>query len=410
MISKKMSLLVIGFNYEEINCIQDELSKEFSHFNFDFAISVRDSWYRLNISDYDVVLLDLTSSEIDSILALQEIYRNGDDIDVIVTVNSNEISKISNTISINPHHFIIKDENFISKFINLIKNDADNSNSTISIYEYKMHPLFQILLNTVHDRVMVIGMDYRIKLVNQKIGERFNCAPQDIVGKRCYEFAYNFDKPCSENNLICPLKEISSAGQSCRLVHTHKNPDKSQLTELQISAFPLNDELNSIVEVLVAIKEDTVPLEQSQVATFDKKLLEVLINGISDGLFFCNSENKVILSNRAVESLLEIGQEHLLNKSVFDIPLDEGVHWLKKVLQSAKSNVHITTPVKIQLKDKWILLRYTPVYDSNGQYMGGFLYLTDLSSKRLFDEKQKGTESDILSITKFFPAKIVAEG
>jgi PAS domain-containing protein len=410
MISVKTNILAIGFNYQEISQLQNEISKHFLKFNFDFAISVRDSWFSHNLVDYDSILVDLTSSEKETVDVLQEIYKYGDGISIIVIVNANELSKISNSFSINPHHFIVKDENYVVKVVSLIKKGADDgkeSKESDVIRNRRMHPLFQTFMNAVHDRVMIIGMDYRIKVVNQAVLEKYHCSVYEIVGKKCYEFAYNYDKPCPTRNLPCPLIQISSKGQSCRVMHSFIKPDNNNNKLLAISAFPLTNEFNSTIEILVAVHEENL---NQKMNAFDHRILTKLIDGISEGIVFCNSQHKVVLVNQAAKRLLEIESDNWAGMSIFEMPLGEGHEWLTYIIQNLNSNFIISSPVKIQLKDKWLLLRYMPLTDSQNDYLGGFLYITDLSLNQTFTETQKGIDPDILSISKFFSRKIIAEG
>jgi len=278
MISKKLNFLAIGFNYQEINLIQDELTNDFSHFTFDFALSVRDSLYRLNITEYDIVLLDLTSSNIENIIALKEIHQKSNRTVTIATVRVNEILRISNELGVETHYLIAKDEKF------------------------------------------------------------------------------------AVNLLLCVKKIINA--------------------------------------------DDSV----SQVTMFDRNLLEVLLNGLSEGVIFCDDDDNIILVNLATEKFLKMDRSQLLGKNIYDIPLGNEFEWLNKILKSAKSNIHLTASKKIEVNNKWLLLRFTPLYKEKNQYVGGFLYLSDFATVGMYEESQKGLNSDLISLTKLFSSKIIAEG
>lgn len=405
MISKKVNLLTIGFNYKEINLIQDELSKEFSHFSFDFAISVQDSIYRLNLSEYDIVIIDLTASDADNLIALKEIYRRDADITSIVTVNSSEIFKVANKLGVKPRYFVFKDENFAVKLAGYIKNIV-SSESTISETNFgmmaKTRSFFQSLIDTVHDQIMIVGLDYHIKYVNQTLLEKFHCSPNDVIGKNCFEFVYRFETPCSEKNMPCPLKAIAVNRQTCQMVHTYHGLKNNQIRNFHISALPFMNEFNTNVEILIAVKEEATP----QAAPYDNKLLYMLVNGLSEGLVFCDSENNIVLINQAAEELLHIDRKQILGNSMLKLPLEKGLHWLGNVLQAAKSNLDVTIPEKIQLNESWLTLQFVPLYQENQVYIGGILYTTEKSYK----EKPAGIETDLISLSKLFSAKVMAEG
>ena len=399
MLSRNVRFLAIGFNYNEIDEIHSSLSEQFQLVDFNFAISVRDSLLRMNVNDYDVVFLDLTNASIDDIIRLKDVYQNHEGRMSIVTVRDTELSKISNALGMNFQYFIVKDEQYAMRLINLMQDYMSEGDRMLSLekgFSRQTRALFQSLINTVSEHVFSIGLDYRLKLVNQGLLEKYGKVSQEVVGQHCYKFFYHFDKPCSEMNLSCPLKDVIASNQSCHVVH--KLQDN---IDLHLTGFPITNDYNTVVEILVAVSKK----EKRKEDLFDKNLLDALVNGFSEGLLFFNSENKVLIVNRAAERMMDVEREQLIDQTVFKIPLGKGLHWLGKLLQSAKASVDVSSTIQVLVDDRPILLRFEPLYKDH-TYIGGFLYVIE----KVEEKRYKEIDSDILTISKFFSSKIVAEG
>ena len=264
-----------------------------------------------------------------------------------------------------------------------------------------MPPLVKELINAMHDMVAIVGLDCRIRTANHKLLEKYNCSLEDIIGKSCYQLFYNMENQCYENAMDCPIQKIMRTQQSCELVHTRHDTTKNLLYQVHISALPLKNKSGVLENVLIAIKEETIPVATK----YDKTLLKELINGLSEGLIFCDSDNQIVLVNKAAAKLLYVDQEQLTGKSVFNLPLDKGSSWLGNVLKSSASGNQLTHSEKFMIQNKWLTLRFVPLYDRQNGYIGGFLYL----SEKIF-ETQSSFDPDLITVSRLFSSKIVAEG
>ena len=404
MISNKLSILAIGYNYIEINDIQDQLTSSLSEFHFDFAISIRDSFCRLSITNYDIILLNSSPTDIDDLLALQEVYQKNSPIPTIVTANADRISDLSVSLGSKLHFFVPKDKSFaegIVKCVQAIIHRQQQEEKKTQQKNFETPPLVKELMNAMHDMVAIVGLDCRIKLANQKLLEKYNCTPKDIIGKSCHQIFYNMDKPCHDSSINCPIQKIKQFRKSCELIHTRHDPEKNHIYQAHISALPLENKSGQLENVLIAIKEERIPLATQ----FDKTLLKELINGLTEGLIFCDANHRIVLVNKAAENFLCVDQEELTNKSVFELPLDKGRSWLGGIIKKNGSDNMLIRSEKFLIQDRWLTLRFMPLYDQHNKYIGGFLYL----SEKVFDSHY-GFDPDLITVSKMFSSKIVAEG
>ncbi len=409
MVSKKINVLAIGFNYQEINRIQDELGKEFSHVHFDFAISIRDSWYRLKFQDYDYLLFDLSDSDLDSIIATQEIIRSVENVTVIVTVFADEMQTISNALNLHKSCITLKDDDFATNLVEAIRTDIVRPKS-ISVEGKTSDQEIRIsakeILNAISDRILVVDSDYTVRFANKVMVKAIAMEQSTIIGKPCYQVCYQFDEPCHKKGLVCPLIQAMSQKQTFQAVHVHQNPHSDLTNRISISATPIVQEGNDVKQLLLNIRYR----EEKHVPFKDSQLLEALINGVSDGIFMIDATGRVVLHNQMVGKIFGKELNHYVGRSILDVPMEDASSWLAGILQNVKTQVHTTSNLKIQIKNKWFLLRYVPLYHDDSEYLGGFLYLTDISTVHIMDTHHQEIDRELFKITKYFPSKFIAEG
>ncbi|MBN2010439.1 PAS domain-containing protein [candidate division KSB1 bacterium] len=409
MISKKINVLAVGFNYQEINYIQDELGKEFVHFHFDFAISIRDSWYRLKFKDYDFLLIDLSDSELNTIIATQEIVQSINDVSVIVSVRQEHMKTISSALNIRPSHYSIKDHDFAVNLVDIIKADVSNPKRTYkSIGKKKFDNVNSLhIMDAINERMMVVDTDYNIRLMNKAMAAAMKRDANEMIGHSCYKVSYDFDEPCHEKGLKCPLLELKQKREVSKITHIHKSSHTEHIKRISVKAVPLNNDDDLTNLVLLTVSCQKVAQHET---VMDNQLLEALINGVSDGIFMCDENGVIIAHNHIIDKLFGKERHFFVGKSILDIPVEEASHWLGGILQNANTQIHTTSNLKIQIKNKWLLLRYVPLYHENDSYLGGFLFLSDISTSQVMDAHFQEIDRELFKITKYFPTKFIAEG
>jgi len=214
-----MNVLLIGFKYHEIEDIQDVLVTEFPQFNINFAISVRDSWYRLKISYYDLIILDATGSEVDSLVTYQEISLRSEGIPIILIATENEIKTISHLNEDRPQFTIVKENNYLDKLIAMLKKGEQSKADFDLQYQFRLKEdkqrllqYFHISINTTYDPLFIVNDKFEIIEVNNPLLEEFQIARKEVIGKSCYEIIHGLTKPCNSSNWTCPLKEVLELG------------------------------------------------------------------------------------------------------------------------------------------------------------------------------------------------------
>lgn len=416
-----MNILLIGLRYHEVKELQDRFQEEFPHTKTDFAISLRDSWYRLNFASYDLVILDSTTSEIDCEVSCEQILEKSEDIPIILIIAPGESR---NPVAVNaktPKHIIEKTDNFFDKLVQMLQAgdvtfDGLNISRQIQVNE-NLQKTWQYFTTSIHlntDPVVIVNKRFEIIEVNDAFLSAFRLTREEVIGSPCHQVIYKQDKVCSENEWTCPIQETLRLGMEYRSSTTKLNyPDCEDIKTI-VRAMPIFGESNKIEEVIISFHKEAsqVPKIAAQ-PFFDKNLLELMLSGLSDGLLFCTSENTIIIINQAAEFIFGVPKAKLIGKSILDLPLGSGASWLAEVLNAVKSKMRFNLlSLKTRINDHYVQIRFAPIYVKGQHYMGGFLYLTELSEAPKKEEEADITvmEEKLFHLQQVITPNIIAEG
>lgn len=120
-------------------------------------------------------------------------------------------------------------------------------------YLWSQHRLIQATLDGVADPIMVVGLDFYLKLMNQAGREYSGCGERPVADlPPCHQLIFGLDRPCDQVGRPCPLQEVVRTGQRVRIEHDRLTAAGEELS-FEILATPLfgeNGELLGIVESL----------------------------------------------------------------------------------------------------------------------------------------------------------------
>jgi len=415
-----MNILLIGFRYHEIEEIQDRLLAEFPQLKTDFAISIRDSWYRLKISYYDLIILDATCSETDSLVTYQEIAIRSEGIPVILIIAKNEVKKISHLNENRPKFIFTKQDNYLDKLIAMLKKTEEPTVDLDLQYQLQLKEdvlrvlqHFHTSINTILDPLFIVNSRFEIIEANNAFFEQFQFTRKKVIGKPCHQIIHQFSEPCDGEKWTCPLREVFRLGVPHQSSVTQLENDSDGAKKLIIKATPIRNELNHIEEVVITFRNEPDLSRIQPQSIFNKSLLELMLSGLSDGLLFCNSENKILLLNQAAETILGISKLKLLDTSIFNLPLGDAASWLREILNGVKLDMRFNSlAFKTRIRSHFVQIRFAPIFGHENHYLGGFLYLTEVEEDSIMDKEK----SQFILNDKIFEAlhltspKIIAEG
>jgi len=108
------------------------------------------------------------------------------------------------------------------------------------------------VINAIDDSIMVIGLDYSVKMMNKKAQEALEQKGRIAdVHLKCYDVFHDSVNECGLEDHQCPLAKVLETKEIAKVIHLHKN-SKNEDRYIEISATPLfNDEgeVESLIEI-----------------------------------------------------------------------------------------------------------------------------------------------------------------
>lgn len=144
------------------------------------------------------------------------------------------------------------------------------------------------------------------------------------------------------------------------------------------------------------------------------RYFDSVINHIQEGIVIANPEGEFIYFNSSAEEILGFGS--------LDIPADEwsatyGCYYPDKttlfppdeipLYKSIKEKINATTKIFIRNKKRpegiFIEVNSSPIYDNNGEFIGGVAYFRDITERIISENKLKNSENKFQSLFRGIP-------
>jgi signal transduction histidine kinase len=114
----------------------------------------------------------------------------------------------------------------------------------------------QSVIDGVPDPIMVIGQDYRVKLMNRAARD-FSSRVADASNLLfCYQVSHQREAPCRGTGHPCPLEQVRESGQPVTVVHEHYQAD-GEWHLVEIVAAPLWDADGAFQGIIESMRDVT---------------------------------------------------------------------------------------------------------------------------------------------------------
>lgn len=118
------------------------------------------------------------------------------------------------------------------------------------------------LLEASPDGVMVIDRDFRIINCNDSPLITGDKGREFVLGKSCFEVIHDSLKHCDCIGRVCPAQETLNTRQPSRVLHEISGFDGEPQVS-QVTAYPIFNQLNEIVQLVITVRDITKALADS---------------------------------------------------------------------------------------------------------------------------------------------------
>lgn len=136
------------------------------------------------------------------------------------------------------------------------------------------HKFFQIVIDGIVDPILVLGLNYKIKVANIAGKKLIGQVKEGLNDECCYEALMGRDLLCDETNELCPLKQVVSTGKATTTIRHFEKVQKSY----EILASPYLDDEGNVIGVIECFRDITQRLNVEKVLVENERKIHDLIH------------------------------------------------------------------------------------------------------------------------------------
>ncbi|MBL7012290.1 MAG: response regulator [Kiritimatiellales bacterium] len=118
------------------------------------------------------------------------------------------------------------------------------------------------IMDSVPDKMMVVGPDRRVLLANRAVRTEFGQDPSE-AGLCCHQVSHQSETPCDGETTPCPLQEVLKTGAVKVVIHEHPNKD-GEMRFVEITTSPVWDAQGKITSAIEHCRDVTQRVQVEQ--------------------------------------------------------------------------------------------------------------------------------------------------
>ncbi|OGO25082.1 MAG: hypothetical protein A2144_14230 [Chloroflexi bacterium RBG_16_50_9] len=159
----------------------------------------------------------------------------------------------------------------------------------------------QDIIDAVEDELLVVDPGYRIKFANAAMLSRFQKKEESPIGKFCYQFFYDRDRPCHEPLWECPLQRVLGTGEMTVVIHPTRYLGATSY--VKITAYPLRDKQGN-TRAVVELRRDVTAERELEIQILRRHHQLLALSRISSAVSGLHDLDSVLRT--ALDNVLEL--------------------------------------------------------------------------------------------------------
>jgi PAS domain S-box-containing protein len=241
------------------------------------------------------------------------------------------------------------------------------------------------ILNLPPDGIIILDRGKKILGMSRWAERITGFKEEEVRGRHCQEILHN-----DRCNGRCPISRVIDEGKEYSHIFVRAKDSNGSSLPIIISAIPFKDSDGLIKGALIQVRDirEMEKLTRAigyQLDSFilEKAKLESIVNSIGEGVFTIDKEWRITSFNRSAEMITGFSREEVLGKecrSVFRSLLCQDRCPMEHALSCGKSvyDMELTITTK-ENKLLPILANSAPLFDKNGEVVGGVETFRDIS-------------------------------
>ena len=223
---------------------------------------------------------------------------------------------------------------------------------------------------------------------------------QNVAGRRVTEVIPGIRETHPE--LFDIYGRVASTGQ----------PEKFEIEFKPLELWFAISVYSTVKENFVAIFDDITERKKAETALFEsEERYRNIIETASEGIWIGDFEGRTSFVNESVTKMIGYGPEELIGKTALDFMDDEARAIARFNLELRRQGHKNSYELKFIRKDGstlWAIVGATPLRDKNGNVVASMAMITDITERKLVEEKTLHQQAVLTSINRIFREALTA--
>ncbi len=198
-----------------------------------------------------------------------------------------------------------------------------------SCFEEREERHVQVILDSLPYRIMVVGLDKKIAVVNRTFLKEFGYSRDQVIGKHCYHMKSGTGRNglCNEDGKPCFLDEHLEEIKEKGIFSTIEEvvDERGNMSFDVVTLAPIYDEQGNIVQILEASRDVTERVKLEKEAQKSRGFFEKVIQSSVDGIVVVDTRGHVLIFNEGMERLTGYSAQEIIDKGHLSSFYDIGV-------------------------------------------------------------------------------------
>ncbi|MBW2713907.1 MAG: PAS domain S-box protein, partial [Deltaproteobacteria bacterium] len=268
--------------------------------------------------------------------------------------------------------------------------------------ELESHKVFlQSVIDGVADPVMVIDLDFQVKLMNEA---SLALMPKDPeLGNHicCYELSHRASEPCSGEDHPCPFKEVVDTGKVCTVTHSHRQANGDRMI-VEVTASPLQNLQGEIIGIVQAEHDITSLVESTDKLRESEQRFRDVADAVGEYVWELDKEDRFVFVTARVREVLGYSPTDLIGKTPADFMPEEEKTRVREFFTGREAQRAFRdlehTCITRDGSLVWVSVSSVPTFDEQGEVIGSRGVAQDITDRKLVDMALQKSEAHMRAV------------
>ncbi len=161
---------------------------------------------------------------------------------------------------------------------------------------------------------------------------------------------------------------------------------------------PFTDEADEVTEVLSVLIDITESKKAEKILSESEKKYRQIVETAQEGIWLIDQNNKTTFVNNKLCEILGYLHYEMMGKDIFFFMDEEARQLAVSMIQKKKEGHHDQTEFKYiskSGKEVWTQISSNPLFDEAGSYKGSLAMVTDITERKITDEKLRKLNKEL---------------